>query len=83
MKKIRSASIFLIALLALLSQETFACPVCYGLSDSPMSEGVNAAILVLMVITGTVLSTFVAFFLYLRKRSKITLGGSVDFPNMN
>ncbi|HWP81320.1 MAG TPA: hypothetical protein VNN76_01560 [Bacteroidota bacterium] len=60
-----------------------ACPVCYGQTDSPMADGVNAAILVLMGITGSVLSVFVAFFMYIRKRSKLTLNGQMDVPSVN
>ena len=60
-----------------------ACPVCYGANDSPMAAGLNAAIFTLLGITGVVLAGIAAFFFYLRKRSKVTLNGSVDPPSMN
>jgi hypothetical protein len=76
--------IVLIAALVLFeSQAIFACPVCYGASDSPMADGVNAAILALLGVTGGVLSLFGAFFLYLRKRSRKTLNGTFDYQNLN
>ncbi len=67
----------------LISEQAFACPVCYGASDSPMTAGVNFAILTLLGITGSVLAGFVSFFLYMRRRAKRTLNGSVDFPSEN
>lgn len=60
-----------------------ACPVCYGASDSPMADGVNAAIIFLLGVTGTVLSGVVAFFVYMRKRTKLTLNNGIDYPRTN
>lgn len=76
-------SLVLVGLFLTVTQEVMACPVCYGASDSPMADGVNAAIFLLLGITGTVLSAFVAFFLYIRKRAKLTLNGSIDYPRPN
>jgi heme/copper-type cytochrome/quinol oxidase subunit 2 len=74
----------LVMVLILASQSSVnACPVCYGATDSPMADGVNAAILVLIGITGSVLSGFVAFFVYLRKRSRMTLNGRMNLPSNN
>ena len=84
MKKTHTVRLFSAVLLVLVLSETLsACPVCYGASDSPMADGVNAAILVLLGITGSVLIAFAAFFVYLRKRSRITLDENVDFPSLN
>ena len=33
-----------------------ACPVCFGASDSPMAEGMNAGVLVLLGVTATLLA---------------------------
>jgi len=48
----------------------FACPSCYGAPDSPMTAGMNTAILVMLGIIGGVLLSFVAFFLYLWRRNR-------------
>lgn len=72
-----------VLLVLLFTESLLACPVCYGASDSPMAEGVNAAIFVLLGITGTVLAAFATFFIYLRKRSRMTLDGNVDVPSLN
>jgi hypothetical protein len=60
-----------------------ACPVCYGDPQSSTSDGLTYAIVALLSITGGVLSGVVAFFVYVRKRSKLTLNGSVDAPSLN
>lgn len=52
-------------------QNVIACPSCYGAPDSPMTEGMNMAILSLLGITGGVLMSFVAFFVYLRRRARM------------
>lgn len=76
-------TLLLLVISILAAPEVVACPVCYGASDSPMADGVNAAILFLLGVTGTVLSGFVALFLYLRRRAKLTLNGSFDVPRNN
>jgi hypothetical protein len=35
----------------------WACPVCFGASDSLMAEGMNAGIFVLLGVTATILAT--------------------------
>ena len=50
---------------------TNACPSCYGASDSPLAQGMNTAILIMLGITGFVLGLFVMFFVILWKRSRI------------
>ena len=69
--------------LSMVPSVTLACPVCYGDTNSAMAEGVNAAILVLLGITGSVLGLLSAVFLRIRKRMKLTMNGSVDYPSMN
>jgi len=49
---------------------TTACPVCFGAQDSPMTAGMNMAILSMLGIVGFVLSGFVGFFLFVRRRYK-------------
>lgn len=47
-----------------------ACAVCYGASDSPMTEGVNNGILVLLGVIATVQVGFVALFVSIRQRAR-------------
>jgi LPXTG-motif cell wall-anchored protein len=60
-------SLLLLLLLAFVDTAR-ACPSCFGDPDSPMTGGMNAAILILLGITGSVLAALVLFFLYLRRR---------------
>lgn len=46
------------------------CPSCYGAADSPMTAGMNSAILVMLGIIGMVLSLIAGAFLYLWRRAK-------------
>jgi heme/copper-type cytochrome/quinol oxidase subunit 2 len=64
-------SLLLCALLAGIHASAGACPSCYGASDSPLAQGMNNAILVMLAIIGFVLGLFVFFFLMLRRRSQI------------
>lgn len=61
-------AMFAIVASALFSPNALGCPVCYGAADSPMIDGMNAAILTLVGITGMVLAGISTFFLYLIKR---------------
>ena len=65
------------------SNNAHACPVCYGETNSKMAEGVNAAVLLLLGITGGVMGLFSLLFVHIRKRMKITLNGAVDYPSLN
>ncbi len=47
-----------------------ACPSCYGAPDSPLTAGMNSAILVMLGITGFVLASIVGCFFFLWRRSK-------------
>ncbi|MGH2567898.1 MAG: hypothetical protein ACRDGA_06125 [Bacteroidota bacterium] len=61
-----------------------ACPVCYADPNSPTSNALTYAIVVLLGVTGSVLGGFVGFFFYLRRRAnKMTLNGTVDYPSLN
>ena len=52
-----------------VAQPAMACPVCFGATDSPMAEGVNNGILVLLGVIGAVQVGFVALFVGIRRRS--------------
>ena len=47
----------------------FTCDVCRGNPESPLSEGMDMAILTLLGVTGTVLGSFATFFVYLKKQA--------------
>ena len=63
----RSAALLALLLVA-LAGSVQACPSCFGDPESSMTLGMNAAILILLGITGTVLAMLSLFFLYLRRR---------------
>jgi hypothetical protein len=52
------------------SSSAFACPVCFGAAESPLIDGSQLGVLVLVAITLTVQGAFVGFFLYLRARAR-------------
>lgn len=47
-----------------------ACPVCMGAKDSPMTAGMNMAILTMLGIIGSVLIGFIGIFIFMRRRYK-------------
>jgi hypothetical protein len=47
-----------------------ACAVCYGAADSPLTEGVNNGILVLLAVIAVVQVGFVALFVSIRQRAR-------------
>ena len=54
---VNMASTFLICLATISSAQTaLACSVCYGDPNSPMTKGVEAGVLVLLGVVGTVLT---------------------------
>jgi len=55
--------------LAAVNGAATACPACYGRSDSPMAQGMNAGILALLGVIGTVLFGAATFFVFLARRS--------------
>lgn len=57
--------------LATVAFPVMACPACYGQLDSPTGDGMNMAIFFLLAVTGGVLSAFVSFFVYMRKRTRL------------
>ena len=54
----------------------FACPVCFGQSDSPMASAANLSILVMLIITVGVLAAFASFFIVLVRRARAAAGSS-------
>jgi len=81
----RIIRIILLLLLAMIVKDVaLTCPVCFGAAESPRTtESLNMAVIVLLGVTGGVLTLFATFFAYLRKRAKMTLNGSFEYPNQN
>jgi heme/copper-type cytochrome/quinol oxidase subunit 2 len=76
--------ILLLFLIILANEVAMTCPVCFGAVESARTrDSLNMAVIVLLGITGGVLSLFVTFFAYLRKRARMTLNGSFEYPNPN
>jgi len=46
-----------------------ACSACFGKSDSPMAQGMNAGIYALLVVIGGVLTGAASFFVFLARRA--------------
>jgi len=77
MKRVTSYTVLLLLLLTPL-QSVMACPVCFGQTESGSEVGLNAAVWVMVGITGTVLSLISALFLRFRRRMRMTLDGRAD-----
>ena len=52
----------------------WACAVCFGAADSPMTQGMNMAILLMLGILACVATGFVMFFIRLFKLSRASVG---------
>ena len=53
-RRIFGVALCTLAVIVLLARETMACAVCYGAADSPMTQGMNNGILVLLGFVGLV-----------------------------
>ncbi len=71
LKKTKHIGYLTLSLLFGLKQNTLACAACYGESDSPMAEGMNAGIFVLLIIIGGTLAAIAGFFLFIMRRARI------------
>jgi hypothetical protein len=61
----------MLVLAALAPAKLFACATCYGGNiDSPMTDGMNWAILTLGLIITTVLGGFLTFLIYAIRKSE-------------
>jgi hypothetical protein len=64
------ATTFLICLAAISSaQAAMACSVCYGDPNSPITKGVEAGVLVLLGVVGTVLFGLASLLLFWVRRA--------------
>lgn len=71
-------NMFILFLVTVVQSQAVACPSCYGDPESSAAEGMNAAILLLFGVTGSVVGGVVAFFLAMRKRSVLARLSSLD-----
>lgn len=61
----------LIAILALgLPAKSLACAACYGQANGPMADGMTWGIFTLLGVVVPVLGGFLAFFIYLIRKSE-------------
>jgi len=63
-------AVFAVAVLIIAPGLAEACAVCYGSVDSPLIDGVNNGILVLLGVIAAVQIGFVALFLSIRRRAR-------------
>jgi hypothetical protein len=77
----RIGKVALLVYLAVVAHSTaFACATCYGASDSPLAQGMNWGIMVLLGFIGSVMLGIVAFFVHVGRNSgKMSVPG----PNSN
>lgn len=53
----------------LTTQEAAACAACFGRSDSALAYGMNAGILTLLAVIGTMLAAVASFFVFIVRRA--------------
>lgn len=58
-----------VLLLAVLAAPAFGCPVCFGETDSPMVQGVQASVLFMVAVTYVLIVSGVVTFFVLRRRA--------------
>lgn len=59
----------LAAVLLFAPRAAHACTVCFGSSDSKLSQGMLAGVLVLLLVVLSVLGGFVALFIFLARKA--------------
>ena len=70
----RTLAVLSVALLVADNSAAWACAVCFGAADSPMTQGMNMAILLMLGILACVATGFVMFFIRLFKLSRASVG---------
>lgn len=63
----------------LLPQLIFACDKCFGAGavNTPVTQGIGFAMLLLLGVTGGVLSAIVAFFIHMGRRAELIESGKL------
>ena len=76
----RTLAILGAALLVADTSAAWACPVCFGAADSPMTHGMNMAIALMLGILACVATAFAMFFVRLFKLSRANAGRAPRVP---
>lgn len=59
-----------------------ACAACFGKSDSALAHGMNAGILTLLAVIGTLLLCVASFFVFVvRRTARLESAGELSDPN--
>ena len=61
---------FIATLILAVPRSAFACPVCFGNSDSPLAIATNMGIIAMLVVVAGMIGAFATFFIYLNRRAK-------------
>ena len=69
LKKTKDIGYLALAGLLIAAPEAQACATCYGESDAPMAEGMNAGIFTLLIVITAMLGGILAFFIFIMRRS--------------
>lgn len=63
------AGVAVVALQGMLAIRAEACAACFGRTDSPLAHGMNAGILTLLAVIGTMLGLIASFFVFVSRRA--------------
>ncbi|MBC8325717.1 MAG: hypothetical protein H8E27_08835 [Verrucomicrobia subdivision 3 bacterium] len=69
LKKTKDIGYLTLAGIFFLEQNANACAACFGESDAPMAEGMNAGIFTLLIVVGGTLTGIAGFFIFIIRRS--------------
>ncbi len=69
LKKTKDIGYLALAGIFFLEQSANACATCFGESDAPMAEGMNAGIFTLLIVVGGTLTGIAGFFIFIIRRS--------------
>lgn len=67
----RLVALAAIAFVIAVPRAALACPVCFGATDAPMAQAMNAGIMFMLVIVTGVLVGFASFIVYLMRRARL------------
>lgn len=75
----------MVALAAVMASPRLeACASCFGRTDSPLAHGMNAGILSLLVVIGTLLGLIASFFVFICRRAARIQDPAMDgFPSQS
>ncbi len=65
----RAQFIFAVLVACATAHEASACAACFGRSDSALAYGMNAGILTLLAVIGTMLAAVASFFVFIVRRA--------------